>query len=142
MVSQHSDESFCGARMHGRDIRDRAGGLAGGDCRGNEVDDLSGMRADCYASQKALRFGVDVAFNCHVVALDGRKIVVSKQCTAPENAFDLHSFLFGLLLSPAYACDGWLGMEKPGEPPFVEPSWSSKDVLYGNVRLSGGNAVK
>jgi len=61
MVSQHSDESFCGARMHGRDIRDRAGGLAGGDCRGNEVDDLSGMRADCYASQKALRFGVDVA---------------------------------------------------------------------------------
>ena len=128
--------------MDGREIRDRASGLPGGDRRRNEVNDLSSMRADCYTSQKAFRFSVDQAFDCHVVTLDGGKIVVGEERTAPGNSLKWQSLNSRLFLGPADTGDRRLCVEKPGEPPFVETNRSSKDVFYRGVRLGGGNAVE
>jgi hypothetical protein len=69
--------------MYGWEIGDRAGRLSGCNRCRNQVHDLSGMRSYCYTSQEASRFSVNQAFDYHVFALDGGKIVIGKNRTAP-----------------------------------------------------------
>jgi hypothetical protein len=128
MPLQRPNQGFCCARMYGWEIRDRAGRLSGGHRCRNQVHYLSGMRSYCDTSQKASSFSVDQAFDCHLFALDGGKIVIGKNRTTPGKCFDWQSRSFCLFLVPANTCDGRLGMEKLWVPPFVESNRSSENT--------------